>query len=183
MAQLSSCLTDMLRKGHAFVWNETTDQAFLEIKSRLASQPILRPPNFALPFSVAVDASERAIGAVLFQEIDGLQHPICYFSKTLDIHQRKYATAEKECLALILAVRTFSVYFGTQSTVVYTDHSPLQFLQRMSNYNQKLLRWAIELQQYNLVIRHIPGTKNWLPDLLSRPSVLAEEAKQIVSTV
>lgn len=170
MAQLSVVLTDMLRKGRTFVWNEEREKAFIEIKSRLASQPILRPPNFSLPFSLAVDASDRAIGAVLLQEVDGLEHPICYYSKRLNIHQQRYSTVEKECLALVSAVRTFSVYFGTQPTTVYTDHSPLQFLQKMANYNQKLLRWSIELQQYNLVIKHRPGSKNILPDLLSRPS-------------
>lgn len=170
MAQLSSILTDMLRKGSTFVWNDSTNKAFVEIKSLLASQPILRPPNFALPFSVAVDASDCAIGAVLFQEVDELEHPICYYSKRLNVHQQRYSTVEKECLGLVSAVRTFSVYFGTEPTTVYTDHSPLQFLQKMANYNQKLLRWSIELQQYNLVIKHRPGSKNVLPDLLSRPS-------------
>jgi len=41
--------------------------------------------------------------------------------------------------------------------VVYTDHSPLQFLQRMSNSNQKLLRWNLELQEFNLIVKHRPG--------------------------
>jgi len=52
--------------------------------------------------------------------------------------------------------------------VVYTDHSPVQFLQRMSNFNQKLLRWNLELQEYNLTIKHRSGKDNLLPDLLSR---------------
>ena len=170
MAQLSAVLTDLLKKGSVFIWNEATDKAFVDIKSLLASQPILRPPNFNLPFCVAVDASDRSIGAVLLQEIDGLEHPVCYYSKRLNVHQQRYSTVEKECLALVSAVRTFSVYFGTQPTTVYTDHSPIQFLQKMANYNQKLLRWSIELQQYNLIIKHRPGSKNLLPDLLSRPS-------------
>ena len=50
---------------------------------------------------------------------------------------------EKEALGLILAVRTFSVYFGTAPIRVYTDHSLLQFLRRMSTHNQKL--FALEL--------------------------------------
>jgi len=70
---------------------------------------------------------------------------------------------------LLIAIRAFSVYFGSASVVVYTDHSPLQFLHRMSNHNQKLLRWNLELQQYNLTIVHRAGRDNVLPDLLSRP--------------
>jgi hypothetical protein len=169
-SQLSAVLNDMLKKNAKFEWSEEAQKAFVDIKSRLASQPILRPPDFAKPFCLAVDASDRAIGANLFQEIDGVEHPICYYSKKLDIHQRRYSTIEKEALALILAVRVFSVYFGTQPVIVYSDHSPLQFLNKMANCNQKLLRWSLELQQYNLTICHRPGSKNLIPDILSRPS-------------
>ena len=118
-----------------------------------------------------MDASDIAVGAALFQEVDGLEHPICYFSKKLDCHQKRYSTVEKEALGLILAVRVFSVYFGTSPVRVFTDHSPLQFLRRMSNQNQKLLRWSLELDQYNLDVRHRPGKENLFPDILSRPAV------------
>ena len=63
-----------------------------------------------------------------------------------------YLTVEKKAFGLLIAVRAFSVYFGSMLVVVYTDHSPLQFLQRMSNFNQKLLRWNLELQECNITI-------------------------------
>jgi len=168
-AELAACLTDLLRKGSKFTWTTQTESAFLDLKSRLASRPILRPPDFDQPFKLAVDASNVAIGANLFQVVDNIEHPVCYYSKRLNIHQQRYSTVEKEALGLVLAVRVFSPYFGAQPVTVYTDHSPLQFIQRMSNYNQKLLRWALELQQYNLNIVHRPGKLNIIPDLLSRP--------------
>lgn len=169
-ADVAASLNKLLKKGVKFAWTEETEKAFVDLKSRLASRPILRPPNFNLPFSVAVDASNTAIGANLFQLVDELEHPVCYFSKKLNIHQQRYSTVEKEAFALLTAVRTFSPYFGSQPVTVFTDHSPLQFVQRMANHNQKLLRWALELQQYNLRIVHRPGKLNLLPDILSRPS-------------
>ena len=102
--------------------------------------------------------------------MDGIEHPICYFSKKLDCHQKRYSTVEKEALGLILSVRAFSVYFGSTPVRVYTDHSPLQFLQWISAHNQKLLRWSLELDQYNLDVRHRPGKDNIFPDFLSRPA-------------
>jgi RNase H-like domain found in reverse transcriptase len=101
----------------------------------LASRPILRSPDFALPFSLVVDASNLAIGANLFEVLDRVEHPIFYFSKKLDQHQQRYSTIEKEALALVLAIRNFSVYFGSQPVTVFSDHSPLQFIHRMANYN------------------------------------------------
>ncbi len=131
---------------------------------------MLIAPDYNKPFIVGVDASDTAMGAALMQEADGLERPVCYLSRKLNKHQKRYAIVEKEALALLTAVRTFSVYFGSAKTIVYSDHSPLQFLDRMAPHNQKLLRWCLELQQYNLEVRHRAGKDNLLPDILSRPS-------------
>ena len=108
------------------------------------------------------------------QQIGDTEHPICYLSRKLDKHQQHYSSVEKEALALLLAVRAFSVYFGSTPVRVYTDHNPLVFLHRMANHNQKLLRWSLELQHYNLEIIHRAGKDNLHPDVLSRPSEVAQ---------
>jgi len=43
---ISAALSDLLKKGTKFVWTAETERAFLDLKSRLATQPILRPPDF-----------------------------------------------------------------------------------------------------------------------------------------
>ena len=158
----------MIKKGTKFEWTDKAEQAFLDIKSRLASRPVLVPPDYNKPFIVAVDASDVAIGATLLQEHEGLEHPICFLSHKLNRHQQKYSTVEKE--ALVTAVRAASVYFGSSVVKVYADHSPLQFLNTMAPHNAKFLRWLLELQQYNLMVEHRAGKNNLFPDLLSRPS-------------
>jgi len=169
-AHISACLTNLLRKGTKFVWDEDSETAFLDLKSRLASRPILTLPNFSLPFSLAADASDIAIWVCLFQTIDDTEHPVAYYSKKLNAHERNYSTVEKEALALILATRTFAVYLDANPVVEFSDHSPLQFLHKLANHNQKLLRWALELPRFNLQVRHRPGSRNWIPDILSRTS-------------
>jgi hypothetical protein len=170
-AHTTQVLTDLLKKNTKFVWTTEAEQAFLDLKSRLASRPILRPPDFSLPFSMAVDASNVAIGANLFQVVDEIEHPICYFSRKLDKHQRNYSTVEKEALGLLLAVRAFRIYFGSEAVKVFTDHNPLVFLNKTAHQNKKLLRWSLELQQYNLEIIHRKGKDNLLPDWLSRTTI------------
>ena len=169
-ADLTLPLTKLLKNNVPFKWSAEANSAFLDLKSRLATRPILRPPDYDLPFSLAVDASDTCVGAVLFQVVDGTEHPICFLSRKLRPSELNYATVEKEALALITAVRAFSIYFGAQMVTVYTDHSPLQYLQTMRNHNAKLTRWWIELQQYSITIHHRAGKDNLLPDLLSRPS-------------
>jgi RNase H-like domain found in reverse transcriptase len=147
----------------------------VDLKSRLATRPILRPPDYDKQFCLAVDASQFCVGSVLFQVTDDVEHPICYMSRKLKPHEVNYSTIEKEALALVVAVRACSVYFGSAPVIVYSDHSPLQFINTMRNFNQKLLRWSLELQQYSLEIRHRPGRFNLLPDLLSRPATEESE--------
>ena len=120
---------------------------------------------------MAVDASDVGAGSVLLQEDDnGVDHPVCYFSKKFNKHQRNYSTIEKECLSLILALQHFEVYLASSHApiVVFSDHNPLTFIHKMKNKNQRLLRWSLMLQEHNLDIRHIKGRDNIIPDALSR---------------
>jgi len=124
-AQISAVLSDLLKKGSRFQCTQEADKAFLDLKSHLATQPVLRPPDYSRPFCRAVDASDLAIGATLFQVYNNVEHSICYFSKKLDKHRKRYFTVEKEALSLLLAVRAFGVYFGSEVVIVYSDHNPL----------------------------------------------------------
>nr|XP_033964369.1 uncharacterized protein LOC117465580 [Pseudochaenichthys georgianus] len=125
----------------------------------------------ACDVSAVVDASGSGAGAVLLQEGDGgVSHPVCYFSTKFKRHQLNYSTIEKETLAMLLALQHFQVYVGSSSTpvVVYTDHNPLVFLSQMFNHNQRLMRWALLAQDFNIVINYKKGADNVVADVLSR---------------
>jgi len=49
--------------------------------------------------------------------------------------------------------------------VVYTDHNPLVFINRMRDKNQRLMRWSLALQEYSLKICHIRGKDNVIADV------------------
>ena len=164
-------LTDLLRKNVKFQWSAACQSAFDQVKAILSSGPVLAAPHFKKGFSLAVDASDVGAGAVLMQaDDDGVDIPVCYFSKKFNAHQRRYSTVEKETLALILSLSHFDVYVGstTQPIVVWTDHNPLTFVNRMRNKNQRLMRWSLILHEYNLDISHIRGKENIVADTLSR---------------
>ncbi|XP_071824592.1 uncharacterized protein [Apostichopus japonicus] len=170
-SDVASPLTNLLAKNVKYVWSEETENGFNKIKAILISEPVLIAPDFQKQFKLATDASDIGCGGVLMQVgEDGIDHPISYFSKKFDKHQRNYSTIEKECLALILALEHFDVYVGTtvHPVLVFTDHNPLTFIHRMKNKNQRLVRWSLTLQEYNLDIRHIKGKDNVMADALSR---------------
>ena len=164
-------LTALLKKKVKFVWSEDCNDAFNKIKAILNCSPVLIAPDFEKQFDLYVDASDMGAGAVLMQTgSDNVEHPLCYFSKKFDKHQLNCATIEKECLALMLALNHFNVYLCVtrHPIVVHTDNNPLTFINKMKNKNQRVLRWSLSLQEYDLEIRHIRGKESILADALSR---------------
>eukprot|EP00253_Pinus_taeda_P007389 PITA_07389 len=82
-----------------FLWTEKCDQAFKKLKKLLSTAPVLRGPNWNLPFQISSDASDTAIGAVLGQEEEKNPYAIYYISKNLSSAELNYTVTEKEFLA------------------------------------------------------------------------------------
>lgn len=170
-SDIASQLTNLLSKKVKFIWTDKCQLAFGKVKLLLQNYPVLRSPDYEKPFKLIIDSSDVGTGSVTVQEdSEGLDHPIGYFSKKFLKHQKNYSVVEKETLGLVLAVDHFDVYLGsTPFTIkVYTDHNPLTFLKTMKNKNQRLVRWSLALQEYDLDIQHIAGVDNVVADALSR---------------
>lgn len=170
-ADVVAPLTSLASPKTLFQWSEECRMAFEAAKVLLCSEPVLAAPNFTRPFKLEVDASALGAGAVLLQEdVRGIDHPICYFSKKFKRHQLHYSTIEKEALSLLLALQHFEVYLGSSHvpTIVFSDHNPLVFLTRMQNSNQRLMRWSLLLQDFNIEVRYKKGLENVMADALSR---------------
>jgi hypothetical protein len=71
---------------------------------------------------------------------------------------------------MLWALQHFEAYVGStpQPVLVFTNHNPLVFLDRMHNNNQRLMRWALMAQNFNIEIRHKKGCDNVVADALSR---------------
>ena len=170
-SDIAAPLTNLLSKKVKFVWTHDCQLAFDKVKLLLQKSPVLKSPDYEKPFKLIIDSSDVGTGSVLVQEAsDGLDHPVSYFSKKFLKYQKNYSVVEKETLGLVLALEHFDVYLGSTpfKIKVYTDHNPLTFLKTMKNKNQRLVRWSLALQEYNLEIQHIPGSENVVADALSR---------------
>ena len=135
-------LTNLLKKRIKFIWSERCQKSFDKLKAVSISVPVLKADNFNCRFKLAMDASDIGAGSVLLQEDEnGVDHPVCYFSKKFNVSQMNYSTIEKEFLFLILAVQHFEVYLTSSSLpiTVYSGHNPLTFINRMKNNNQRLM--------------------------------------------
>lgn len=63
-ATLEAPLTSLLAKDLVH-WSTIAKQAFFQLKEGLCKAPVLRLPDFSLPFVVETDASGTSIGAIL----------------------------------------------------------------------------------------------------------------------
>lgn len=184
-AKLVQPLNKLTRKKVDFVWSFECETAFQTLKSRLASPPILRYPNFDKSFCITVDASNTACGAVLSQDFYGEDLPFFYASKSFNKAEQNKSTIEKELIAIHFAVNQFRPYiYGTQFTV-RSDHRPLIYLYQLKNPSSKLTRLRLDLEEYSFIIEHIKGKDNVAADALSRISIddLKEIYKDSVSVL
>ncbi len=128
----------------------------------------LHSPDFSLSFLLQTDASDRELGAVLSQEIEGEEWPVLYISRKLSKRETKYNTIEKECLAIWWAVVTFRYYLLVREFTLCSDHAPLQWLHHMKDTNVRITRWYLALQPFKFQVVHRPGVHMAVADFLSR---------------
>ena len=143
-------MTKLLCKEVAFNFDWKCLEAFKKLKDKLISACIVQPPDWDLPFEIMCDASDYAVGDVLGKKKDKKTHVIYYASKTLDEAQMKYATTEKELLAIVYAFEKFRSYLVGSKVIVYTDHAALRHLMAKKDAKPRLLRWILLLQEFDL---------------------------------
>ncbi|RVW94437.1 Retrovirus-related Pol polyprotein from transposon 17.6 [Vitis vinifera] len=160
-----------VKEDAEFIWTKACQEAFKRLKSLLTTAPIVRSPNWSLPFELMCDASDYAVGAVLGQREDGKPYVVYYASKTLNDAQKNYTTTEKELLAVVFALDKFRNYLLGTSIVIFTDHSALKYLLNKKDAKARLIRWILLLQEFNIQIKDKQGVENVVADHLSRVKV------------
>ena len=90
--------------------------------------PILVFPDWKLPFHVHVDASSIALGVILAQLGEGIDHPIYFARRNLSSIERNYTTIEREWLAMVYALQKFRHYLLGAHFKMFTEHSALEYL-------------------------------------------------------
>lgn len=175
-ARITAPLTVLLKKNVRWKWEAEQENAFLELKRRLTTTPILACPDFNKTFSLQVDASNEGLGVALTQKEESKEVVIGYASRSLSESEKKFTVTEKECLALVWAVKKFRPYLEGYHFIAVTDHIALNSLLRLKEPSGRLARWVLELQQFDFEVKYRKGTSNKVADALSRHPV--EEAPQ-----
>ena len=121
-----------------------------------------------LPFVFETDASDNAISATLNQE----GRLVAFFSRTLskcDLHQ---SSVEKEAYAIVEAIRKWAHLLSSRRFTVVADQQSVSFMYGVSHSsktkNEKIMRWRMQLNEFDFEVVFRAGNLNSVPDALSR---------------
>jgi transposase InsO family protein len=182
VAKVFKPLTDNLRGGQAAAveWSLAMVSAFQEAKQMLCKAACLAHPDVGAELSLAVDASDSHIGAVLQQSSPFGPQPLAFFSRKLEPAQSRYSTFDRELLACYEAVKHFRWSLEGRPFYILTDHKPLTYAlaKAADAWSARQQRHLSMVAEYTTDIRHIAGTDNVVADTLSRPALAAVAATE-----
>ncbi|KAL0195822.1 hypothetical protein M9458_009394, partial [Cirrhinus mrigala] len=163
-SMVAAPLTSLLKgKPSKLAWTEAASQAFVSLKERFTSAPILKHPDPNLPFIVEVDASDCGIGAVL-QIV-----PMCIILQEIKA-ECNYDVGNKELLLMKAAIAEWRHWLegATHPFQVITDHKNLEYIKGAERLNPRQARWALFFTRFQFTVTYRPGSKNSKADALSR---------------
>ena len=91
-------------------WTTELESEFQYLKQALSTAPVFTIPTKHDNLQLYADASDVGVGAVLSMLRYGDDTPVGYILRKLLPRELRYATTEKECLAIVEAIRHFAIY-------------------------------------------------------------------------
>ena len=157
------------KEATLWTWGIEQQTAFDTIIEKLTSPPVLAYTDYTKPFLLNIDASGDGLGAILYQEQDGIERVIAYASRGLRASECSYPAHKLEFLALKWAVcDKFHDYLYGSKFIVRTDNNPLTYVLTTAKLDATGHRWLAALSSYDFSLVYRSGKKNADADALSR---------------
>ena len=67
-SKIASPLYTLLTKESEFIWTPKCSEAFLQLQKLITTAPVLKGPDWSIPFHIHIDASDHVVGVVLGQK-------------------------------------------------------------------------------------------------------------------
>jgi len=171
MGMVATPLFSLLSTKVPYRWTDECSIAFEALKNTLSDAPVLRAPNWNLPFRLYTDAAKHGIGGILMQldPSTGDEYVIEYASTKMTTAERSFTATYLEARAIVFCVKRFRQYILGHQCFVFTDHKALIPLFSNKQIEQpQLLRWLAVLMEYDLTFIYRPGAALPHVDALSR---------------
>lgn len=169
-------------KNEKIKWGKLQEEAFNKIIKKLTTAPVLKSPKWGKPFTLESDASNIALSAVLLQaDRDGKLHPVSYWSRILNKHEKNYHSTELEALAVVEALKNYEPYIeGSGQTLIRTDNAAICSLLTKKEAKGRLAKFQMIIQNFDLKFEHRSGKSNKFCDHFSRfpPNIISENTNE-----
>ncbi|KAL0220116.1 hypothetical protein P9112_005769 [Eukaryota sp. TZLM1-RC] len=152
-------------------WTSDHDEASGKIINLIKANIPLELPSEDKHILISADASDVAVGGVIWQEANPPKDPttplikrkvvpIAFFSRLLSTSQKNWSVLQKE----------FSLenYLISRKLTIFTDHRNLAYLISAAEKNRIVKRWLPILSEFNFDVVHTAGEENYWADMLSR---------------
>ena len=166
-ASIAKPLHDLTKKSARFEWTPAQQASFDQLRLELVTAPVLQYPDYSGSFIVDTDASNVSIGAVLSNEINGVDRPLVFSSRVLSRTEMMYSTTKREALAVIQALKWYRPYLLGVPFVLRTDHASLRWMFRQ-DADGMTFRMIQKLQEFDFMFVHRAGNQHGNADGLSR---------------
>jgi len=132
-------------KGVPFQWTDFHQECFEALRESLATHCLRSHYVPDAPIELYTDCSDYAMGAVLSQKIalsggDTEDRVLAFFSRSLHAAERNYSVYQKECLAIVSAIKYFHQFLAGNHFTVFTDHYSLVSILRWKDLPQRIAR-------------------------------------------
>ena len=192
ISSTSAALRYLLKKNIPWIWDKAQEESFDKLKNDLKETVTLAYFDINKNTILTTDASDYRAGEVLSQEDkDGMRRMIGAASLLFTETEKRYATIEKEALAVVCGLEKFHYHICGAPILVETDHKPLISLlgnKEIENVPIIIQRYRIGLMKYAVEMKHISGKDNISADALSRypnkdveNTILQIEVEEMVS--
>ncbi|XP_041362008.1 uncharacterized protein K02A2.6-like [Gigantopelta aegis] len=165
-------------------WTSIQDKAFSKLKTLLTEAPVLAYFDDKKHLVIQCDASSKGLGAVLLQD----SKPLAYASRALTDAETRYATIEKEMLAIIFALEKWHQFTYGRPITVFTDHKPLESISKkpIDRAPKRLQGMLLRALAYGIEVKYLEGKQMYIADTLSRthlPEKVGQEEFETVNAV
>jgi hypothetical protein len=143
-ASIAKSLNEFTKKMVEWTWGPTQQKVFDMLKHRVTSELVLAHPVLQDQFELEVNASGFAVGAMLLQKKkDGKQHPVGYYSATLNVAEQNYDIYNLKLLAIVKALHHWRpLLAGSPHKIkVFSNHMNLKYWKEP----QKISRHVVAL--------------------------------------
>jgi hypothetical protein len=154
-------------RSKVLTWTRETEEAFTNMQYEINECTPLFFYDQKSPVHIYTDASDLGWGVYICQiTSEGVEQPIGFASRTFNPQQLRWSVPEREAYGVYAGIEHYKYLIRDVPFTLHTDHKNLTYIK--DSGSSKVIRWKLDLMEYDYDLVHIPGHLNHTADFMSR---------------